>query len=89
MIEPNHNFENEIQDQYDYRNYEFRKLLDSLLTKHKVISQKEYDVTMWIGCNLPTSSLLRDCLLQDLTRENARLNHIDRFLSSDQKKLEL
>jgi len=58
-MEPNYRFENEISEQYQLRNFDFRDHLRVLLVKYISITQKEYDVLMWIGCNLPYSSPVR------------------------------
>jgi hypothetical protein len=89
MIEPNKNFENELPELYGIRNYQFKKLLDELFNKYKVISKREYDVSMWIGCNLPVSSLVRVSLFEQLTREKLKLNNSELFKGSEQSKLEL
>ena len=74
-MEPNYNFENEISEQYNVKNYEFRTVAQNLLNKHKTINQKEYDVILWIGCNLPTSSIVRDTLFKALHQKNVHLNY--------------
>ena len=65
-MEPNYQFEAEKGDLYTSKNYEFRKMADQLYKKHGVINKKEYDVVLWMGCNLPQSSTLRDGLFKHL-----------------------
>ncbi len=65
-MDPNYNFENEVSNQYNLKNYEFRYMAKELLSKHKVIDKKEYDIIMWIGCNMSSSSIVRDLLFKGL-----------------------
>ncbi len=65
-MHPNYNFENEISKMWGTAAMDYRKLADILLSKYKLITQKEYDIIMWQACNLPTGSIIRTELLKTL-----------------------
>jgi len=67
-MRPNYNFENEIAEQYGLAAIDFRTIAKMLLTKYKVIDEKEYQVIMWQACNLPIGSLIRKGLLTELKK---------------------
>ncbi len=79
-MHPNYNFENEITEQYQLKNFDFRGKLHELLIQYLSITKKEHDVLMWIGCNLPYSSPVRKATLKSIEtmvaveRNQERLN---------------
>lgn len=75
-MEPNYNFENENGNQWDYKNYEFRTIANNLYHKFKEISKKEYDLIIWVGCNLPTKSIIRESMLKSLSEKVLFLERI-------------
>lgn len=86
-MHPNYNFDNEISEQYNIKNYQFRTMAANLLNKYKVIKQKEYDIIMWMGCNLPTSSVVREVVFSNLKKVESELKLKE--LNNLQIKMEL
>lgn len=87
MIFPNHNFENEIEEQFNIRNNEFYEIANLLLTKKKLINQKEFDVIMWIACNLTKDSVVRKEALKGLRQKRVELRN-EQILKQYQKELQ-
>ncbi len=67
-MEPNYNFERELSSHYGIAAANYRSIANQLLVKWLVITQKEYDIVMWQACNLPSGSLIRIELLNNLIK---------------------
>lgn len=76
-MHPNYDFENELPQQWGIKNYEFRIMADELLKKYKVISKKEYDIIMWVGCNLNSSSIVKEALFDSLKKKQLTLKLLE------------
>jgi len=66
MIEPNKNFESEHQELWNSKHYENRALAKLLYVKKKLITKIEYDIVLWVICNLSKKSEVRKGVIANL-----------------------